>query len=110
MNRFLVYAESSGKSSHNKHMRSVSCEYEFILYACIFPMLMLWIIYTEGYISKVKVVWSAACWDKHDKTLEARFLGKDSMVFKVWYYCCAHVVYVVHVVSMILCACHVVYT
>jgi len=56
MKRFLVYEESSGKSSHDKHMRSVSCEYEFILYACITPMLMLWTGYTEGYIRKVKVV------------------------------------------------------
>ena len=40
-----------------------------------------------------------------DKTLEVRFLGKDSVVLDVWYYCCA---YVVHVASMMLCACVVV--
>ena len=34
-----------------------------------------------------------------DKRLEARFLGKDNVVFDVWYYCCAHVGYVM------LCAC-----
>jgi len=61
MKRFLVYEESSGKSSHEKHMRSVSCEYEFIVYAGIMPMLMLWTCYIEGYINKVKVVWFAAC-------------------------------------------------
>ena len=38
--------------------------------------------------------------------LEARFLGKDSVVLDVWYYCCAYDVYVVHVSSM-MCA-HVV--
>jgi len=42
MKRFLVYEESSEKSSYDKHMRSISCEYEFILYACIMPMLMLY--------------------------------------------------------------------
>jgi len=57
----LGYEESSGKSSHDKYMRLISCEYEFILYACIIPMLMLWMSYTEGYINKVKVVWSATC-------------------------------------------------
>ena len=35
-----------------------------------------------------------------DEILEARFLGKDSVVLDVWYYCCAYVVYVVHVASM----------
>jgi len=55
------YEESSGKSSHDKYMRSVSHEYEFILYACIMPMLMLWTSYTEGYINKIKAVWSVTC-------------------------------------------------
>jgi len=32
--------------------------------------------------------------------MEARFLGRDSVVLDVWYYCCAYVVYVVHVPSM----------
>jgi len=63
MKRFLVYEESSGRSSHEKHMRSVSCEYEFILYACIMPMLTLWTGYIEGYINKVKEVWFVACWN-----------------------------------------------
>ena len=40
------------------------------------------------------------------KTLEARFLGKDSVVLDVWYYSCAYVIYVVHVAYMI-CACAV---
>ena len=55
------YEESSGKSIHEKYMRLVSREYEFILYACIMPMLMLWKGYTEGCISKVKAVLSMAC-------------------------------------------------
>ena len=41
MMRFLVLWESNGKSSHDTYMRSVSCEYEFVLYACIMPMFML---------------------------------------------------------------------
>ena len=57
----LGYEESSGKSSHDKHMRSLSCEYEFIFYACIMTLLMLWTIYTEGYIRKMKEVWFVAC-------------------------------------------------
>jgi len=44
-----------------------------------------------------------------DKTLEARFLGKANVLLDVWYHYCAYVVYVVHVASMILCACGVVY-
>lgn len=55
------YEESSGKNSHDKYMRSVSCEYEFILHACIMPMLILWIGYTEGYNNIMKIVWSATC-------------------------------------------------
>ena len=61
MKRFLVYQESSGKSIHDKNMRSVSCEYEFILYACIIPILMLWSGYTKRYISKVQEVCFVAC-------------------------------------------------
>lgn len=41
MKRCLVYEESSGKSRHDKYMRSVSCGYELILYACIMSMFML---------------------------------------------------------------------
>ena len=41
MKRFLFYEESSGKSSLDKYMRSVSCGYELILYGCIIPMFML---------------------------------------------------------------------
>jgi len=41
-----------------------------------------------------------------DKTLEARFLGRDNVVLDVWYYCCA---YVVNVASVMLCTCGVVY-
>ena len=37
-----------------------------------------------------------------DKTLEERFLAEDNVVLDVWYYCCAHVAYVM------LCACSVV--
>ena len=39
-----------------------------------------------------------------DKTLEARFLGRGSVVSNVWYYYCAYVIHVVHVASvMIVC-------
>jgi len=44
-----------------------------------------------------------------DQTLESRFLGRDDVVLHVWYYYCAYVVYVVHVSSLMLCACSVVY-
>jgi len=40
------------------------------------------------------------------ETLEGRLLGRHSVVLDVWYYYCA---YVVHVVSVMLCACSVVY-
>ena len=43
------------------------------------------------------------------KTLEARFLGRDSVFLDVWYYCYAYVVYGVHVAFVMLCACGVVY-
>ena len=40
----------------------------------------------------------------NEEDVEARFLGKDSIVSDVWYYCYAYVVYVVHVSSgMIVC-------
>ena len=38
-----------------------------------------------------------------DEIPKVSFLGKDSVVLDVWYYCCAYVVYVVHVASM-MCA------
>lgn len=41
MMRSLVYEESSRKSSHDKYMRSVSCGYELILYACNMSKFML---------------------------------------------------------------------
>jgi len=43
------------------------------------------------------------------ETLEARFLGRDSVVLDVWYYCCAYVLYVGHAASVMLCTCGVVY-
>ena len=49
MMRFLVLWESSGKSSPDKYMRSVSCGYDLIL--CDYIMSMLWTGYTEGYNS-----------------------------------------------------------
>jgi len=61
--RFLVYEESSGKNSHEKYMRSVSCGYELI--SCDYIMSMLWTCYTKGYINEMKEMWYAACWDKH---------------------------------------------
>ena len=60
---FLVYDESSGKSSHDKSMRLVSCGYEFIL--CDYIMLMPWTRYTDGYINKMKSVWSTRYCSKH---------------------------------------------
>jgi len=45
-----------------------------------------------------------------DKTLGTRFLGRESVLLEVRYYCCAYVVYIVHVSSMMLCTCSVVYT
>ena len=44
-----------------------------------------------------------------DKALEENLLGRDSVVLEVWYYCCAYVVYVIHVASVMLCAYGVVY-
>jgi len=41
-----------------------------------------------------------------DKALEASLLGRYCVVLDVWYYCCA---YVVHVASVMLCACNLVY-
>ena len=43
------------------------------------------------------------------ETLEEIFLGRDNVVLDVGYYYCAYVVYVVHVSSLMLCACSVVY-
>jgi len=40
-----------------------------------------------------------------DKILEAKLLGKDSVVLDVWYYYCAYVVYVVPVAYVLLCEC-----
>jgi len=65
----------------------------------------------EGYINVMK-----KCDLRHARlsmvsgeTLEASLLGSDSVVLDVWYYCCAYVVYVVHVSYVMLCACSVVY-
>jgi len=38
-----------------------------------------------------------------DKTLEEIFLGRGSVLLDVRYYCCAYVIYVVHVAS-VMCA------
>ena len=57
----LGYEESSGKSSHDKYMRLVSCGYELILYSFIMLMFMLCTCYTEGCISEMKEVWYVAC-------------------------------------------------
>jgi len=43
------------------------------------------------------------------ETLKAGLLGRDCVVLDVWYYCCAYVVFVVHVASVMLCACGVMY-
>jgi len=42
-------------------------------------------------------------------TLEARLLGRDSVILDVWYYYCEYVVYVVHISCVMLCAYSVVY-
>jgi len=52
MKRFLVHEESSGKSSHDKYMRSVSYSHELIL--CDDIMSILWTSYTEGYNNEMK--------------------------------------------------------
>lgn len=57
----------------------------------------------------MKAMWPVTCWIRMGKALEAKFLGKSSMVLDVWYYCCAYVLYVVHDSSMMLCACSVMY-
>jgi len=44
-----------------------------------------------------------------DKAMKATFLGRDNVVLNVWYSCCAYVVYDVHVSSLMLCACAMVY-
>lgn len=41
-----------------------------------------------------------------DKTLESRFLGRGSVVSDMWYYCCAYVVHVVHVSSVMIVRMH----
>ena len=56
--RFLVYEESTRKSSLHKFTRLVSCGYELIL--CDYIMSMLWIDYVEGYISEMKAMFFAA--------------------------------------------------
>ena len=42
MKRFLIYEESSGKSSPEKSMRSISCGYELILCDYTMFIFMLW--------------------------------------------------------------------
>jgi len=37
------------------------------------------------------------------------FLVRDIVVLDVWYYCCAYILYVLHVSFVMLCACGVVY-
>ena len=54
MKGFLVYEESSGKSSPDRSMRSVSCGYDLILWAYTMPMFMLWTYNVERYISEMK--------------------------------------------------------
>jgi len=43
------------------------------------------------------------------KALETMFLGRENVLLDVRYYCCAYVVYIVHVASVMLCACSVAY-
>jgi len=43
LKRFLVYGESSGKSSLEKSTRLVSCGYELILCDYIMSMFTLWV-------------------------------------------------------------------
>jgi len=37
-----------------------------------------------------------------NKTLDARFLGKDIVVLDMWYYFCAYFVYVLHVAFVMI--------
>ena len=99
MKRFLIYEESSGKSTHVKHMRSVSCEYEFILYACICPCLCYGQVIPRNTSAKWKQCGLRHAKKSMDKTLEARLLGRGRVVLDVWYYCFAYVIHVVHVTS-----------
>jgi len=46
MKGFMVYKETSGKSSPDKSMRLVSCAYELIL--CDYIMYFLWTCYIDG--------------------------------------------------------------
>jgi len=43
------------------------------------------------------------------ETLKAMLLGRDGVVSDVWYYCCAYIVYVIHIAYVMLCTCGVVY-
>ena len=45
------YGESSGKSSHDKFMRSISYGYELILCVYTMPMFTLWACNVERYTS-----------------------------------------------------------
>lgn len=56
MKRSLVYEKSSGKSSPDIFMRSISCGYDLVLCACIMPMFMLSTGHGEGYINGMKAV------------------------------------------------------
>jgi len=72
-------------------------------------MSMLWECYTGDTSAKWKHCGLQHVGPSMDKTLEATLLGRGSVVLDVWYYCCAYVVYIVHVRSVILCACSVVH-
>lgn len=105
MKRSLVHEESSGKSSDNKYMRSISCGYVLVLYTCIIPIFMLWQVMLKDTPSE---------WNKHgmwhskismDKTLEAGLLGRDNVVLHVWYYFCAYIVYVASMMCVLVVLC-----
>ena len=76
-------------------------------------MTILCLCYGRAIFRDTSTKWKQ-CGPRHvgksmDKTLEARLLGRDSVVLDVTYYCCAYVVYVVHFTIVMLCACGFVY-
>ena len=100
------------KNSHEKYMRSIWSGYNLILCACSMPMFLSWQIMLKDTLEKLRQCGFQHASTRKGKTLEARLLGRDSVVLVVWYYCCAYVVYVVHVASVMLfscCLCNVMY-
>ena len=103
------YEKSIGKSSHEKYMRLLSYGYELILYVCIMLMFILWQVTLMDALAKWKYFGQRNVGTSMGKALETMFLGRENVLLDVRYYCCAYVVYIVHVASVMLCACSVAY-